>query len=197
MEGGCNMGAKLLGSDYLLLLLYINDKEPIKGSVRLMKMMFLFNEQIAPALKKKGLDSEKLPDFIAYNYGPFSKDLYEQVVFFAGIGFMQIHDLNETEEMSGVDNIVEKEFVDECYEDEEETKSENSFREYSITDTGSGFVEEELLKKITLPQLKLLEQYKKKITGMTLKQLLHYVYTRYPKYAEQSLIKKEVLNYEK
>ena len=69
------MGAKLLGSDYLLLLLYINDKEPIKGSVRLMKMMFLFNEQIAPALKKKGLDSEKLPDFIAYNYGPFSKDL--------------------------------------------------------------------------------------------------------------------------
>ena len=110
---------------------------------------------------------------------------------------MQIHDLNETEEMSGVDNIVEKEFVDECYEDEEETKSENSFREYSITDTGSGFVEEELLKKITLPQLKLLEQYKKKITGMTLKQLLHYVYTRYPKYTEQSLIKKEVLNYEK
>lgn len=191
------MGAKLLGSDYLLLLLYINDKEPIKGSVRLMKMMFLFNEQIAPALKKKGLDSEKLPDFITYNYGPFSKDLYEQVDFFAGIGFMQIHDLNETEEMSGVDNIVEKEFVDECYEDEEETKSENSFREYSITDTGSGFVEEELLKKITLPQLKLLEQYKKKITGMTLKQLLHYVYTRYPKYAEQSLIKKEVLNYEK
>ena len=191
------MGAKFLGSDYLLLLLYINDKEPIKGSVRLMKMMFLFNEQIAPALKKKGLDSEKLPNFIAYNYGPFSKDLYEQVAFFAGIGFMQIHDLNETEEMSGVDNIVEKEFVDECYEDEEETKSENSFREYSITDTGSGFVEEELLKKITLPQLKLLEQYKKKITGMTLKQLLNYVYTRYPKYAEQSLIKKEVLNYEK
>lgn len=32
--------------------------------------MFLFKEQIAPALKKKGLDSEKLPDVIAYNYGP-------------------------------------------------------------------------------------------------------------------------------
>ena len=111
------MASKLLGSDYLLLLLYINDKEPIKGSVRLTKMMFLFNEQIAPALKSKGLDCEKLPDFIPYNYGPFSKDLYEQVDFFTGIGFMQVRDLNETEEMSGVDNIVEKEFVDECYED--------------------------------------------------------------------------------
>ena len=124
------MASKLLGSDYLLLLLYINGKEPIKGSVRLTKMMFLFNEQIVPVLKRNGLESEKLPEFIAYNYGPFSKDLYEQVDLFTGIGFMQVRDLNETEEMSGVDNIVEKEFVDECYEDDEETKSENSYSEY-------------------------------------------------------------------
>ena len=188
------MGAKLLGSDYLLLLLYINDKEPIKGSVRLMKMMFLFNKQIAPALKKKGLDSEKLPDFIAYNYGPFSKDLYEQVDLFTGIGFMQVRDLKETEEMSGVDNIVEKEFVDECYEDEDEIKSENSYREYRITDIGSGFVKNKLLQKLTTPQLELLQQYKKKITEMSMKQLLHYVYTRYPEYAEKSLIRDEVLD---
>lgn len=187
------MASKLLGSDYLLLLLYINNKEPIKGSVRLMKMMFLFNEQIAPALKRKGLDSEKLPEFMAYNYGPFSKDLYEQVDLFTGIGFMQVRDLNETEEMSGVDNIIEKEFVDECYEDDEETKSENSYREYCITDIGSGFVESELLEKLTSSQLELLQQYKKKITEMTMKQLLHYVYTRYPQYAEKSLIKDEVL----
>lgn len=187
------MASKLLGSDYLLLLLYINGKEPIKGSVRLTKMMFLFNEQIVPVLKRNGLESEKLPEFIAYNYGPFSKDLYEQVDLFTGIGFMQIRDLNENEEMSGVDNIVEKEFVDECYEDDEETKSENSYREYCITDIGSGFVESELLGKLTSSQLGLLRQYKKKITEMTMKQLLHYVYTRYPQYAEKSLIKDEVL----
>ena len=95
--------------------------------------------------------------------------------------------------MSGVDNIVEKEFVDECYEDDEETKSENSYREYCITDIGSGFVESELLGKLTSSQLGLLRQYKKKITEMTMKQLLHYVYTRYPQYAEKSLIKDEVL----
>lgn len=187
------MASKLLGSDYLLLLLYINGKEPIKGSVRLTKMMFLYNEQIVPVLKRNGLESEKLPEFIAYNYGPFSKDLYEQVDLFTGIGFMQVRDLNENEEMSGVDNIVEKEFVDECYEDDEETKSENSYREYCITDIGSGFVESELLGKLTSSQLGLLRQYKKKITEMTMKQLLHYVYTRYPQYAEKSLIKDEVL----
>ena len=187
------MASKLLGSDYLLLLLYINGKEPIKGSVRLTKMMFLFNEQIVPVLKRNGLESEKLPEFIAYNYGPFSKDLYEQVDLFTGIGFMQVRDLNETEEMSGVDNIVEKEFVDECYEDDEETMSENSYREYCSPDIGSGVVVSELLGKLTSSQLGLLRQYKKKITEMTMKQLLHYVYTRYPQYAEKSLIKDEVL----
>lgn len=188
------MSTKLSGPDYLLLLLYINNKEPIKGAVRLTKMMFLFNMQIAPALKKKGLDSEKLPDFIAYNYGPFSKDLYEQIDFFSGIDFICVRDLSETEEMSHVDNIVEKEFIDECYEDEEETKSENNYREYSITDTGSGYVEQNILTQITEQQLGLLGQYKQKITEMTLKQLLNYVYTRYPEYADKSLIKDEVLN---
>ena len=50
--------AKLNGADYLLLLLYLNNKEPILGAVRLEKMMFLFNMEIAPILKEKGLESD-------------------------------------------------------------------------------------------------------------------------------------------
>ena len=190
------MNCKLIGSDYLLILLYLNDKEPIRGAVRLTKMMFLFNEQIVPALKNKGLHSEKLPDFIPYNYGPFSKELYEQVEFFSGINFIQVKDLYEDEEMSNIDNIVEKEFIDECYkDDDDETKSENNFWEYSITDIGSNFVEDELLDKIEGEQLELLKQFKKKITEMSIKQLLYYVYKRYPEYTEKSIIKDEVLSH--
>ena len=70
---------KLNGADYLLLLLYLDNKSPILGAIRLEKMMFLFNNEIAPRLKETGLDSDKLPEFIAYNFGPFSKDVYEQV----------------------------------------------------------------------------------------------------------------------
>lgn len=189
------MSSKLLGSDYLLILLYINDKQPIRGAVRLMKMMFLFNEQIAPILKKKGLESEKMPDFFAYNYGPFSKDLYDQIELFSGIGFINIKDLSVAvaEEMSGVDNVIEKEFIDECYEDEDEYKSENNFWEYSITDIGSGFIEQELIKNISLEQMDILKQFKRKITEMPIKQLLYYVYTKYPQYTENSLIKDKVL----
>ena len=32
---------KLTGADFLLILLYLNEMEPIKGAVRLTKMMFL------------------------------------------------------------------------------------------------------------------------------------------------------------
>lgn len=193
---GDAMSSKLLGSDYLLLLLYLNDKQPIKGSVRLMKMMFLFNEQITPILKKKGLESEKMPDFFAYNYGPFSKDLYDQIELFSGIGFINVKDLSVAvaDEMSGMDNIIEKEFIDECYEDEDEYKSENNFWEYRITDKGSGFIEQELIKNISSEQMDILKQFKRKITEIPIKQLLYYVYTKYPKYTENSLIKDEVLH---
>ena len=80
---------KLIGADYLLLLLYLNEKEPIKGAVRLTKMMFLFEKQIAPVLKEKGLESDKLPEFFAYNYGPFSKDIYQQLDLFKSINFIE------------------------------------------------------------------------------------------------------------
>lgn len=188
------MAKKMLGADYLLLLLYLNNQEPIKGAVRLTKMMFLFQEQIAGALKKKGLESDKLPDFIPYNYGPFSKDVYEQIELFAGIGFVEITNLNAEEEMSEVDDIAEAEFIDECYQDENELKTGNNFWEYRITEMGKGFVEKELLPDLTEEQKELLQAFKRKITEIPIKQLLYYVYKNYPDFTAKSLIKGEVLN---
>lgn len=188
------MAKKMLGADYLLLLLYLNNQEPIKGAVRLTKMMFLFNKQISEALKRKGLESEQLPNFIAYNYGPFSKDVYEQIELFKSIGFVSVTDINTKEEMSGIDDVVEAEFIDECYQGDSELKTENNFWEYRITDVGKGFVEKELLEDLTDEQKGILEAFKRKITEMPIKQLLYYVYTNYPDYTEKSLIKDEVLD---
>ena len=188
------MAKKMIGADYLLLLLYLNNQEPIKGAVRLTKMMFLFNEQISEVLKNKGLESEKLPDFIAYNYGPFSKDVYEQIELFTGIGFVKVTDINIKEEMAEIDDVVETEFIDECYQGDNELKIENNFWEYRITDVGKGFVEKELLGDLTDEQKEILEAFKHKITEIPIKQLLYYVYTKYPDYTEKSLIKDEVLD---
>jgi len=184
---------KLIGADYLLLLLYLNEKEPIKGAVKLTKMMFLFEKQIAPVLKEKGLESDKLPEFFAYNYGPFSKDIYQQLDLFKSINFIEIEDMYTDEELSSADNMIENEFVDECYEGDVELKSENNYWIYKIADKGSGFVESELLPNIQEQHKILLEQFKKKITDMPIKKLLYYVYTQYPEYTDKSLIKEEVL----
>ena len=184
---------KLIGADYLLLLLYLNEKEPIKGAVRLTKMMFLFEKQIAPILKEKGLESDKLPEFFAYNYGPFSKDIYQQLDLFKSINFIEIEDMYTDEELSSADNMIENEFVDECYEGDVELKTENNYWMYKIADKGSGFVESELLPNIEEQHKVLLEQFKKKITDMPIKKMLHYVYTQYPEYTDKSLIKEEVL----
>ncbi len=189
------MKKKLIGADFLLLLLYLNNKEPINGAVRLTKMMFLFNEQIAPALKNKGLDSEKLPHFIAYNYGPFSKDVYDQIELFSGINFVKTINLNTQEQMIDVDDVVESEFIDECYLDDNELKNDNKYLQYAITEYGSGFVESELLAEINEEQRYILEAFKNKITTMPINQLLYYVYTKYPDYTENSIIKDEVLHY--
>ena len=174
--------AKLNGADYLLLLLYLNNKEPIIGAVRLEKMMFLFNMEIAPILKEKGLESDKLPEFIAYNYGPFSKDVYEQVELFKGIKFIQITDLKATEEMVEVTSKGYK------------LKTDGTYYKYSLLKTGENYVVDNILPSVSDEQKALLETFKKKITSIYPKQLLKYVYSKYPDYTTKSLIKNEVLD---
>ena len=79
---------KFNGADYLLVLLYLDNCKPIKGAIRLTKMMYLFEQEIQPILQRSGVVSDNMPSFIAYNFGPFSKDLYEQIDFFKNIKFI-------------------------------------------------------------------------------------------------------------
>lgn len=59
------------------MLLYLNNKTEIKSALRLVKMMFLFENEINKQLVEK-VPKEKLSKFMAYNFGSWSKDLYEQ-----------------------------------------------------------------------------------------------------------------------
>lgn len=184
---------KLIGADYLLLLLYLNDKEAINGSVRLIKMMFLFEKQIVPLFKKKGVEFGSLPDYFAYNYGPFSKDVYQQIDLFKSINFVEADNVSSNEEMANADDIVENEFIDECFEGDVEIKSGYNYWVYRITEMGSNYVESEILPYIDEQHKSILEQFKKRITDISIKKLLYYVYTNYPEYTDKSLIKGEVL----
>lgn len=187
---------QLNGADYLLLLLFLNNKQPILGAIRLTKMMFLFEKEIAPILKSKGLDSENLPGFIAYNYGPFSKDVYEQIELFKGIKFIQVSNIKAEEEMAEVDDLEEAPFTDEMSNYGYSLNNDGKYYKYQILSTGERFVNERILPDITPDQIRILSDFKRKITSLTPKQILKYVYLKYPEYAENSLIKDEVLDYE-
>ena len=178
---------KLSGSDYLLYLLFCDKQTPIFGAVRLTKMMFLFDKEIKSALKKKGLDSENMPNFIAYNYGPFSKDVYEQIELFQGIRFIKVTSIRLREEMGEADDWEEDE------SGEYIQRRDGHYYKYEIASLGKSYVEEKIEPLLSDEQKQILNDFKKQINSLSPKQILHYVYSSYPDYAVNSLIKDEVL----
>lgn len=186
---------KLIGSDYLLLLLYLNDREPIKSAVRLTKMMFLFNKEIVPRLKKSGVDIDvkDLPDFQAYNYGPFSKDVYEQIELFQSIEFVKVKDLYAEEEMDEADDWEEQAFIDELDSQASYvSRHDGKLMEYELLSRGESYVKIRIIDAFTTEQLAILSDFKTRIVQTPVKVILKYVYTKYPDMTENSLIKDEV-----
>ena len=113
---------KITGADALLLMLYLDDQSSIDGAIRLTKMMFLFDNEIVPILNRNGLELENLPEFFAYNYGPFSKDVYEQLDLFSSIKFIRIVNLNSQDKLMEVDDWQEQPFIDEIYESDSDAE---------------------------------------------------------------------------
>lgn len=183
------------GADYLLLFLYLNGKEPIKSAVRLTKMMFLFEKEVVPILRKKGatIDDSDLPDFRPYDYGPFSKDVYEQVELFQSIEFIRVRDLKVKEEMSEVDDWEEPAFLNEMESQDYENCRDGKFMQYELLPQGELYVNQKIKDHVGLECMEILSKFKTKIIRTPIKAILRYVYTTYPEMTEKSLIKKQVL----
>jgi hypothetical protein len=186
---------KLIGSDYLLLLLYLNNKEPIKSAVRLTKMMFLFNKEIVPRLRKSGadIDVKDLPNFQAYNYGPFSKDVYEQIELFQSIEFVKVINLYAKDEMDEADDWEEQAFIDELDSQASYvSRYDGKLMKYELLSRGELYVKSRIIDAFTEEQLAILSDFKTRIVQTPIKVILKYVYTKYPDMTENSLIKDEV-----
>jgi hypothetical protein len=185
----------LTGADFLLLLLYLNNKEAIRGAVRLVKMMFLFDKEVSKKIEYEGIAYENPPEFIPYDFGPFSKDLYEQVELFSGINFIKVTDLYKSEEMGEIDN-----FYSEMIHDEEDpiilNESDKKFYIYEIADKGIEYVKAKILGELNDGQIEYLSKFKKRITDSTVKEILLYVYSTYPDTIKKSKIKKEILGHD-
>ena len=182
---------KLTSKDFLLTLLYCpgikeKENEPIIGRTRLTKMIFLFEEE----LKKEffeNLFNYKL-DFEPYNFGPYSKELFDNLKFFLSIGLI------DTEKTSIPISTAEKgeyEYsLDDglTYEDSDNTETENYELKYFLSKNGVKYVKDKVWGLLSEKQTKQLVEFKRKINTISLDSLLRYVYNKYEKYTTKSVI---------
>jgi hypothetical protein len=195
---------RLKGKDILLLLLYAKGKtgklcEPIAGTTRLTKTMFLFEEEVKSYFDNH--DLENLPEFIPWNYGPWSKDLLDYVEFFEGIRFIDVTLYRPAEDIS-VAEVKEPElWAEEMVVDDKETEdairaeaNKDMFeqKQYALTETGKKYVETKLIPNLSPEQIEILDRFKKRISSISLYALLRYVYSNYNK-SEANWIKNSVI----
>ena len=71
---------------------------------------------------------------------------------------------------------------------------EKRYYKYQMLDLGADYVSKKICPELTAEQLAMLLKFKKKITSLSPKQILRYVYTKYPDFTSNSLIKNEVFD---
>ena len=192
------MGKVTSSKDLIMLLLYARGHvgkqcDPIRGRTRLMKMVFLFKEEIRRKFNlEKAIPKEAIPDFKKYDFGPFSAQVFSDLEFLVELGFVQVKRANDTEPLP--EETLEYEYWQAAAASDEERESPICEEEFSLTPIGRGFVEEELSRGLTKQQWTILDEFKARCTAASLRALLRYVYTKYPKWTEASKIRDEILS---
>lgn len=166
----------LVGSDLVLLMLSAPTKVPqaagkINGITRLEKLLYL-------ATRESDLHErvQEPLEFVPYNYGPFSKGIYEAVDLLEDAGLV-----TEQRAMDGktIDNAEEAGL--------DIGAAEYVERRFSLTPDGEMVAG--LLAQEHRDVVRLLSAIKDRYAGLTLNQLVHYVYTRYPEDTVNSVIR--------
>ncbi len=186
--------------DILLLLLYSPGKgdsfnEPISGRTRLMKMLFIFQHEVWPVFKKNiEINSDDIYQFIPWLFGPFSREVYDDITFFMLRDFIESSPSQEIlieealseqeweEDASGINFMLGTE---KCGEYQEE--------EFKLTKKGEDYTSE-LYKTLSKSQCKLLKEFKNRTSTTPLRAILQYVYKKYPEHKKKSTIKEKVLH---
>jgi hypothetical protein len=189
--------AKFKRGDYLLLLLYADNKSALIGRTRLQKIAFLFEKEILKQFnfdKEFGLE-EKTMEFKPYNYGPFSKKVFDFIDFFENLGLVETTNEENNENELDTDIFIEdvsQEDNSDWIEVLAEGKMEN-VPVYRLTEKGEKYVEERLYKFLDNQQIEALDNIKKICVDNPLKMLLKYIYTKYDDFASESKIKEQIL----
>ncbi len=190
----------LTGKKFILLLLYTptsDDKVniPISGRTRLMKMGFLFKEELKSDFEKdKTFEELALPEYFAWKYGPFSGELLNDLEFLVNQSYIK-----STSGGMPIDaTIAEAEFGEYDYwvEDIDEFRSREYEEEsFELTEEKGVPEAQKIWKILSENQKKIISEFKKVLNQASLNRILEYVYKKYRKdgYIDRSLIRERYL----
>jgi uncharacterized protein len=170
----------LVAPDLVLLLLAApgrtdHGRDRVNGMTRLEKLLFLAEQE-----KKIGHEVQNAFEFKAYDYGPYSKAVYDAVELLSEAGLIN----------------QERAFAGQPLDEMEEwaagvEQREGLERRFTLTDRGKAVAE--LLASQHKKVSDDLSDIKKRYGDWPLRQLLRYVYNTYPSYADESKIRDQVL----
>jgi len=182
---------KLNRGELLLMLLAAKgyrgeEGEAIQGTTRLQKLLFL--------LEHEGkLRATAGPDygFEAWKFGPVSKELYDDLEKLENL------ELLESEPVSAPSSPEVDEYglsFDDLMGDEESQALSNAEeKNYRLTGKGKEWVEKNIIAKGQTEVFDKVRRIKEKYGALSLQDLLHYVYTKFPNMTTASEIKARVL----
>lgn len=168
---------RLIAPDLILLLLAAPTRWQeatgrINGITRLEKLLFLIDKEC----KHDSTISESF-DFIPYHYGPYSKEVYEAVELLEEAGLIAETRALIDSELDRAEELLYSDMATEIsYE-----------RQFALTEDG-----ESIANYLADRHPKLQHQIgdlKDRYAGLTLQNLIYYVYTHYPDSAEKSVIR--------
>jgi len=183
-------------TELLLLLLYASDgptsspsAAPIVGITRLEKLLFLAK------LEQSFLHDapyEQDFHFVPFKMGPWTQEVYDEVDFLESLGLL-------AKEQRGELSVEDEAHNDELFSDlvlDKYQKSSIALDEttdaFQLTSEGRKKAAE-IWGRLSLEERQKLMALKRRFNNMSLKQLLRYVYNKYPEYTSASEIK-EYLN---
>jgi uncharacterized protein YwgA len=179
---------KLAGKKVLMLLLCPSDLQDtvpaIPGRTRIMKMVFLFEKEVWPELKKdRSTDEYVLPVFFAWKYGPFSSEVLNDLEFLINRDYIDVQrgssatneELEEYEYwLDDLAEVASTEYVEEVF-----SLSKKGLEKARI-----------IWAELTDNQREVVVEFRRIMISAPLGKILEYVYKKYQKegYTDRSLI---------
>lgn len=158
----------------------------------MMKMVFLFEKELSRKFNlDKAIAKDALPDFSAFDFGPFSSQVFTDLEFLVDLRFVSPKPIRGSQVV--MEESMEYSYWQAGVNDDTDHGGPEHEEDFSLTALGQQFVQEGHAGTLTKRQQEVLDEFKARCTAASLRALLRYVYTKYPDTTTESKIRDEIL----